>query len=321
MSDLPTIMPGDKNQKGVKTVQTMLAAKKTGENQCSKDNPPKRDKRTHSDVAEDSVEGIDMISIHSDLSEIKLSLQATCTKTDLESAVNCLVKQTDLDDLVTTIVNKLLVTFKESVSKEIEIRVREHTGKLQDKIDSFSIEIDNLKEKLREKDKIIVSLEERVVDVDMRSADALKLGNFNEQYSRKHNIRVLNFPEKKDENLREEFVKLVNKDLKVDLSPGDVQAIHRIPGKNSSTRPIIVKVKNTDIKIKIMKKKKDLKQSIRFHDDITQRNLGLMARLKKSEKFESVWFYNCSVYAKQSEGSRIKFDIFDNIEEKLRKKR
>jgi hypothetical protein len=32
----------------------MLAAKKTGN--TSKENPPKRDKRTHSDVAEDSVE-------------------------------------------------------------------------------------------------------------------------------------------------------------------------------------------------------------------------------------------------------------------------
>jgi hypothetical protein len=48
---------GDNSQKGVKTVQTMLAAKKTGN--TSKENPPKRDKRTHSDVAEDSVEGID----------------------------------------------------------------------------------------------------------------------------------------------------------------------------------------------------------------------------------------------------------------------
>jgi mRNA deadenylase 3'-5' endonuclease subunit Ccr4 len=31
---------------------------------------------------------------------------------------------------------------------------------------------------------------------------------------------------------------------------------------------------------------------------ITQRNLGLMARLKNTEKFENVWFYNCNVYAK-----------------------
>jgi hypothetical protein len=41
----------------------------------------------------------------------------------------------------------------------------------------------------------------------------------NEQYSRKYNIRMLNFPERKDENLREDFVKLVNTELKVHINP------------------------------------------------------------------------------------------------------
>jgi hypothetical protein len=37
----------------------------------------------------------------------------------------------------------------------------------------------------------------------------------------------------------------------------------------------------------------------------------------RSERFENVWFYNCNVYAKLAEGSRIKFDIFDNITQQL----
>lgn len=67
-----------------------------------------------------------------------------------------------------------------------------------------------------------------------------------------------------------------------------------------------------------MRKKKDLQNEVKFHDDITQRNIGLMTRLKNSDhKFHNVWFYNCSVYAKLSEkGRRIKFDIFDDIGEK-----
>ena len=121
--------------------------------------------------------------------------------------------------------------------------------------------------------------------------------------------------------IAEDFVKLDNTELKVHISPTDVQAIHRIPGKDIGIRPVIVKVKNTEVKINIMRKKRNLKKDFRFHDDITQSNLGLMARLKRSERFENVWFYNCNVYAKLAEGSRIKFDIFDNIEEKLRKKR
>jgi hypothetical protein len=48
-----------------------------------------------------------------------------------------------------------------------------------------------------------------------------------------------------------------------------------------------------------LRKKRNLKKDFRFHDDITQSNLGLMARLKRSERFENVWFYNCNVYAKK----------------------
>jgi hypothetical protein len=54
---------------------------------------------------------------------------------------------------------------------------------------------------------------------------------------------------------------------------------------------------------------------VKFHDDITQRNLGLMARLKNTEKFENVWFYNCNVYAKPEGKSRIRYDLFDNIDD------
>jgi hypothetical protein len=135
------------------------------------------------------------------------------------------------------------------------VKVKEQTGKMQDQIDSFAIENENLKERLRDKDKKMDSLEEKLNDADRRSVDALKLGNHNEQYSRKHNIRMLNFPERKDENLREDFVKLVNTELKVHISPSDVQAIHRIPGKDRGIRPVIVKVKNTEVKINIMRKR------------------------------------------------------------------
>jgi hypothetical protein len=51
-----------------------------------------------------------------------------------------------------------------------------------------------------------------------------------------------------------------------------VQAIHRIPGKDRGIRPVIVKVKNTEVNINIMRKKRNLKKDFRFHDDITQSN-------------------------------------------------
>ena len=104
------------------------------------------------------------------------------------------------------------------------------------------IENENIRERIRAKDKIIEFLEERVQDNTNRSIEALKLANYNEQYSLKHNIRMVNYPEKKGEIL------------------------------------------------------------------------------KNTEKFENVWFYNCNVYAKPEGKSRIRYDLFDNIDEKLKKK-
>ncbi|CAC5395295.1 unnamed protein product [Mytilus coruscus] len=202
-------MPGDSNQKGVKTVQTMLASKKPGAKESSQEKPPKQNKRTHSDVADESLE---------------------CTES------------------MTSIQKVLLVKSKSpSGNKKVEAKVRKTTGKLQDQLDSLMIDNENLRERVRAKEKSIEKLEEQVSDNNNRAIEAKKT---RKQYSRKHNIRLLNYPERPNEVLRDEFVNMVNKVLKVDIKPDDIQAIHRIPGKEGHIKPVIVKVRNTELKIK-----------------------------------------------------------------------
>ncbi|XP_063439692.1 twitchin-like [Mytilus trossulus] len=236
------------------------------------------------------------------------------------STPSCLVQQKDLKDTVTNIVKQLLSTFEKNLSEKVEAKVRETTKKIKDQVDSLMIDNENLRERMKAKDKTIETLEEQVSDNINRVIEAIKLGNYNEQYSIKRNIRILNYPECPNEVLRDEFVNMVNKELKIDVKPDDVQEIHRIPGKEGHTKPVIVKVRNTDLKIKIMRQKGGLKNGIRFHDDITQRYMDLMGRLENSEQFENVWFFNCNVYAKQQNGSTIIFDLFDDIEQKLKTK-
>lgn len=301
------------------TVQQLLAPKKDLPKGAQGNPPAKVQKRTLSDVSfNESMDSIEteITNMHTELKEIKTSLQGIVTKEDL----NNLVKQNDLKEIVTTIVSGLLTSFKESITKEFETKLRDKTGRLRDEVDALNIENHQLKERLRKKDKEIDDLQNVVRDCNIRSMDALKLANYNEQYSRKHNIRMVNFPEKKGENLRDDFVNMVKKDLNVDIESADVVAIHRIPGK-SEIRPVIAKVRNTEIKIKLMKNKKGLKHDVKFHDDITQRNLGLLTRLSAKDTLENSWFYNCSVYGKLKEGGkRMKFDLFDNVDEKIKKK-
>ena len=109
--------------------------------------------------------------------------------------------------------------------------MRENTGKLQDQIDTLFIENNNLKENLREKDRVIKQLQDSASESQYKASEAVRLCNFNEQYSRKHNIRILNLPEKKrDENPHHEFTTIVKNDRNIDIEESDVLAIHKLPG-------------------------------------------------------------------------------------------
>ena len=54
-------------------------------------------------------------------------------------------------------------------------------------------------------------------------------GNYNEQYSRKKQYQVYNFPWREKQDLRQNFIEMVKSDLKVTLEDRDIVAIHRLP--------------------------------------------------------------------------------------------
>jgi hypothetical protein len=43
-------------------------------------------------------------------------------------------------------------------------------------------------------------------------SEALQMSNYNQQYARKFNIKIMNYPENKDEKIRDIFVKDIVKD-------------------------------------------------------------------------------------------------------------
>ena len=96
---------------------------------------------------------------------------------------------------------------------------------------------------------------------------------YNEQYSRKNNVKVFNFPKKQNENLRTEFINKGEKYLNVKLEERD------------GPQPVIVRLFNSDVKRNVMKAKKNLSDGVRFVDDVTKRNLELMSNLRNSYNF------------------------------------
>jgi uncharacterized protein YfkK (UPF0435 family) len=75
-------------------------------------------------------------------------------------------------------------------------------------------------------------IQKQVVNNEIISKEALQMANYNQQCSRKFNIKIMNYPEKKDEKRRDIFVKDIVKDkLNVKVDPSEIQAIYRIRGK------------------------------------------------------------------------------------------
>jgi hypothetical protein len=98
-------------QKPVNTVPTLLSTKVDKEKDKDKPKASKTVKRTHSDVSNDSNNSMDLsnlMSFQKDIDEIKTNLEGVTRKKDIDDATKDLIRISDLENLVSTIVHNLL---------------------------------------------------------------------------------------------------------------------------------------------------------------------------------------------------------------------
>lgn len=281
------------------------------------DEPPLKNKRTHSDVSEESnssMIGLSIIQTQLDemnesLSEVKKNLEQVLKKEDIEA----LIKST-----VCNIMDKL----EKKMREDIENKVQEKTKHLNEKIDSISFENQQLTDQLKSTSttlqKQINDLEEQIQHNEKRSKDALKNSNYNEQYSRKNNVKIMDVPEDEGESNSNLLTKVCDifATQNVELAKNEIIALHRIPTRKGGIRPVLMKTMNNNVKSRLMKKRKEMKKiGHRLVDDVTSANTGLINRLQLHSDIESAWYFNGSVYGMTHTKNRIKFDLYDNINE------
>ncbi|CAC5403218.1 unnamed protein product [Mytilus coruscus] len=286
-------------QKQVKTVQSLLTAKK------DKDKNKQPPKRTRSDVSTDSNTSMDLsgiINFQKDLDEIMFSLRDVTTKDDLNEVTKDLVKTADLENMVTGIVKKLFSKLESTLDKEMNERLNKIQTEIR-KIDQNEAKTLSIRKELSKTTEIA-----KVANIS---------SNYNEQYSRKNNIKVYNFPWKEQQDLRQEFIQMVKSDLNITLHDRDIVAIHRLPAQREP-RPLIVRCFNTDVKRSIMRKRKELRNKVKFVDDVTTRNMALIKRLEDSGRFDQVWYFNCGIYGRTDNGLQMKYGLYDDINKRLR---
>ena len=314
---------GEKSNKtSNKTVE-----KKEGE-QKGDVNPSKRTRSELSSVeSEGSVSNEEVnLQILAELRNIKEQLKDTVKKSDLQTTVQETVGNL-LQQLKTEMTTKM-----DDMKKEYDERII----KYKSDVDSLNVDNDRLRGIVQKQNHEIENMKKTVKMSQKVALDSKARSNRNEQYSRKTNIKIHGLDDVRLPNGRYQGTQTTVKEVlkavaKVTVTDADIIACHRIPGGKSSVRPILLKVKNTDIKSRIMRNRKAFRESkdkrlskdARLSDDVTKDNGDLIQKLNQHESVVSAWFFNCSVYAKltgeENEERRFAFDINDNIDKKIKK--
>ena len=137
------------------------------------------EKRTHSEVAESSF-GDEITMMNKQLEQMNNDLHET-----RESVKELLSKEEMKDFIVSTINLELEKKVAEEIEKKVEQKLKEKTEELNNRLDMLVYE--NLQ------------LKEEVETLKNSAEEALQRSNYNEQYSRKNNVKIMGIAELTDE--------------------------------------------------------------------------------------------------------------------------
>lgn len=188
-------------------------------------------------------------------------------------------------------------------------------------------EVSALRQLVKNKDQQICQLEDRIKAIEITIDEQ-------EQYSRGCSLRVTGLPEMSDERLMDRFLVMANTKMNLTIDEDDIEKIHRIgvvkPGR---IRSIIVKMKNYNMKTKVLKAKGNLRKTrttvyqhdaeshtppegvnlemvtedfskVFINEDLTKARSHLLwlARLKKKNKqINDCWSFNGKIMIKNKQ--------------------
>ena len=172
------------------------------------------------------------------------------------------------------------------VEEEVKDKMTVHLTELNDRLDNMVFENGDIKDRL---DKV----ENQLKKEKERTKSALERSNYNEQFSRKNNVKIMGVEVLEDETevkLTAEILRIIKEKIDVDIEASEIVTIHRIPSKHDP-KTVLVKLKNNSEKTRLMKHRRIMKQQgHKLVDDVTKKNTELISRLQKHEKIDSAWF-------------------------------
>ncbi|XP_061164570.1 uncharacterized protein LOC133173609 [Saccostrea echinata] len=294
--------------------------------------PASKQRRISSAGEEDSSE---IEEIKCALASIQLSIQKIVTKDDIREIVRSVVADFK-EDLKKELQEELTVSIKEEILKDIKSEIQEELKsqkeqytedvakirkQLTDKVDGLMMDNDTNMENVSKLKKQISKLETKLKTVNELANTAVSMANFNQQYSQKNNIKILNWPERQGQKLKE-FCTIVAQRTGITLDVREILAIHRIPSSDKQhPRPVIVKFNTAEARKSVITKRETLKDDFIMLDHITSMNAQLLRTLKAENKqhlVDSAWYFNGHIFVLDRSGHRHRIDVMDNIDQILR---
>ncbi|KAK6186728.1 hypothetical protein SNE40_006008 [Patella caerulea] len=225
------------------------------------------------------------------------------------------IKKSDIDKISESILDKI----RKEMKNEVKHVVMGATSELNEKYENATLKIEQLTAEKSALQKQVEDLDTDLNKENKRINESINMANYNEQYSRKMNIRVFGLPTQESQDLKETFIEHIKRIANVGIAREEIIALHKLPTKYPDRpTPVLVKMINTETKSKIMKCKTTfLLNNIKLADDITKRNLSLMNRAYNHQRVDQVWFFNGCVYAKSTGRKKIRIGLFDDLDEKM----
>ncbi|XP_052264474.1 uncharacterized protein PF3D7_1120000-like [Dreissena polymorpha] len=299
---------GEHTEKGEKPVKQLLfKAIQPSSSALRSERAKKQPRRTSSDSSEIM-----------DFGKLQEQIDTMCSGImDLREDLKSVVKKEEIEECVTRVMTGIEARIVKDIEKLVDRKVQE----VKEKVDSLEFKYQSLQEHVTQLGKQhaeqLESIEIQMTKTHDLAKEANKKANYNEQYSRKNNVKIMDVKIDGDESSETLITKVSNlfNNQGVILEKQDIMAIHRIPGRKGSTKPVLIKLMNNQVKSNLMKKRKAMKEAgNRIADDVTKLNSGLISRLTLHHNIDSAWFFNGSVYGQTTRQERVKFDIYDNID-------
>ena len=173
-------------------------------------------------------------------------------------------------------------------------------------IEFYNEKFDELERDNRKKEEKINELEENSRKMDKKMNDLNRVIDRQEQYSHRNCILLHGVKESENEDTDTVVTETLNELLLEKLTDIDIDRSHRIGRlkKGKQSRPIIIKFARYNIRNRVFKNKKKLKDTgISITESLTQKRMQMLTKARNEFLFKNVWTQDGKILVKSDDNT------------------